>query len=100
MAKINQAKQELKTWDLKEPKTDTITTQRQKAEEMLAKIKENDAKLTDAAKQAEIDRQQAIIDEKADGHVKTLKQLELNYEKEKAKIKTIVTGKQIGRAHV
>ena len=53
---------------------------------MLAKIKENDAKLTDAAKQAEIDRQQAIIDEKADGHVKTLKQLELNYEKEKAKI--------------
>ena len=83
VAKINQAKQELKTWDLKEPKTDPVTTQRQKAEEMLAKIKENDAKLTDAAKQAEIDRQQAIIDEKEDGHVKTLKQLELNYEKEK-----------------
>lgn len=89
VAKIKEAERELKTWDLKEPKTktDPVTTQRQKAEEMLAKIKENDAKLTDAAKQAEIDRQQAIIDEKADGHVKTLKQLELNYEKEKAKIK-------------
>lgn len=87
VAKIKEAKQELKTWDLKEPKTDPVTTQKQKAEEMLAKIKENDAKLTDAAKQAEIDRQQAIVDELTDGHAKTLKQLEVNYEKEKAKIK-------------
>ena len=87
VAKIKESERELRTWDLKEPKTDPVTTQKQKAEEMLAKIKENDAKLTDAAKQAEIDRQQAIVDEKADGHVKTLKQLELNYEKEKAKIK-------------
>ena len=47
----------LKIWDLKDSKTDPVTTQQQKAEEMLAKIKENDAKLTDAAKQAEIDRQ-------------------------------------------
>ena len=75
VAKINQAKAELRTWDLKEPKTDPVTTQQQKAEEMLAKIKENDAKLTDAAKQAEIDRQQAIVDELTDGHAKTLKQL-------------------------
>jgi hypothetical protein len=87
VAKIKEAKQELKTWDLKEPKTGPVTTQKQKAEEMLAKIKENDAKLTDAAKQAEIDRQQAIVDELTDGHAKTLKQLEVNYEKEKAKIK-------------
>ena len=86
VAKIKEAERELKTWDLKEPKTDPVTTQEQKAEEMLAKIKENDAKLTDAAKQAEIDRQQAIVDELTDGHAKTLKQLEVNYEKEKAKI--------------
>ena len=73
VAKIKEAKQELKTWDLKEPKTDPVTTQKQKAEEMLAKIKENDAKLTDAAKQAEIDRQQAIVDELTDGHAKNAK---------------------------
>lgn len=89
VAKIKEAERELKTWDLKEPKTktDPVTTQQQKAEEMLAKIKENDAKLTDAAKQAEIDRQQATVDGMIDGHAKALKQLELNYEKEKAKIK-------------
>ena len=54
---------------------------------MLAKIKENDEKLKDAAKQAEIDRQQATVDGMIDGHAKALKPLEINYEKEKAKIK-------------
>ena len=38
MSKKKEAERELKTWDLKEPKTDPVTTQQQKAEEMLAKI--------------------------------------------------------------